>query len=85
MRQRSKQRCVWLKLTGGGHNMPDSYFDPVQLQIGIKIEMEHTNDPEVAKAIAKDHLTEFSNYYISLSAMEQELKSGERIKRVYGW
>ena len=85
MRQRSKQRCVWLKLTGGGHNMPDNYFDQHQLATGIKVEMEHTNDPEVAKAIAKDHLTEFSNYYTYLIAMEQELESGARIKRVYGW
>ena len=35
----------------------------IDLEIGIKIEMEHTSDPEVAKKIAMDHLRENPNYY----------------------
>jgi hypothetical protein len=55
------------RLVGGlGDYRPDSDFDPVQLARGIKVEMEHTNDPQVAKEIAKDHLTEDKLYYIKL-------------------
>jgi hypothetical protein len=80
-----KERGVWLKLTGAGRGHPDYEFDPIQLAIGIRVEMEHTIDPMFAKAIAKDHLMENPRYYTYLVAMEQELKSGERIKAVYGW
>lgn len=57
---------------------PDSDFDPKQLAKGISIEVEHTKDKDLAKEIAKDHLTELSNYYITdkgedrLKKMEQE-------------
>ena len=80
-----KESGIWLKLTGAGSAQPDSMFDIEQLAIGIKVEMEHTRSIEVAKAIAKDHLVENSRYYTYLIAMEQELKSGDRIKEVYGW
>ena len=46
-------------------------FDPEQLAVGIKIEMEHTDDPAVAREISMDHLTEDPDYYIKLTAMEQ--------------
>lgn len=42
---------------------PDSDYDPEQLKEGIKVEMEHTDDPAVAKAIAKTHLQERKDYY----------------------
>lgn len=45
-----------------------------QLQIGIKIEMEHTDDPRVAVEIARDHLYELSDYYTRLEKMEDEGK-----------
>jgi len=44
---------------------PDSDFDPKQLEKGIEIEMEHTDDPEIAKEVAKDHLSEVQNYYLT--------------------
>lgn len=48
----------------GKHNhIPDSKFDPRQLKIGTEIELEHTDNPEWAKAIAKDHLVEIPDYY----------------------
>ncbi len=60
-------------LTGGrADGQPDSKYDPEQLAIGIKIEKEHTDDPEVAKEIAKDHLEEIPDYYTRLLKMEKE-------------
>ena len=53
-------------------HMNDSDFDSEQLKIGIEVEMEHTNDPLVAKEIAKDHLAECKNYYTRLFIMEKE-------------
>lgn len=38
-------------------------FDQEQLKKGIEVEMEHTNDVNIAMEIAKDHLTENPNYY----------------------
>ena len=59
------------KLPGGlGDNKPDSYFDPDQLEMGIKVEMEHTTDPELAREIAKDHLTEDPKYYTKLQQID---------------
>ena len=49
-------------------------YDPNELKMGIKIEMEHTNDKDIAKRIAMDHLAEFSNYYTALTKMEKELE-----------
>ena len=49
-------------------------FDQKELKMGIKIEMEHTNDAEKAKEIAMDHLTEIPTYYTHLKKMEDEAK-----------
>ena len=60
------------KLKGGaGDNKPDSDFDEEQLKIGIKHELEHTKDHEIAKEIAKDHLTEDPNYYKKIKKIEK--------------
>ena len=45
-----------------------------QLEKGMKVESEHTDDKEKQKEIAEDHLAEFPNYYIKLSEVEDELK-----------
>lgn len=52
-------------LAGGqGDGKPDTQFDPKQLAEGTKEEhQEHGGPIEVAKEIAKDHLTEDPNYY----------------------
>lgn len=56
----------------------DDEFDEKQLEMGIKVEMEHTDDPEIAKDIAKDHLVEIPDYYTYLEKMEKEAReSGE--------
>ncbi len=45
---------------------PDSVYDPAELARGIEVEFEHTDDPEIAKVIAKDHLDEDPHYYARL-------------------
>jgi hypothetical protein len=51
----------------GKHNdVPDSQFNPKELALGIKTELEHTNNIGIAKKIAKDHLQEFRDYYTRL-------------------
>ena len=61
----------------------DMDYDPYWLAQGISVEMEHTEDPEIAKEIAKDHLDEFPRYYESLKRMENGLrKAGYKFQRV---
>lgn len=48
---------------GLADNKQSDNFDTTELKKGISIEMEHTNDPEIAKEIAMDHLTEDPYYY----------------------
>lgn len=40
-------------------------FD-AELETGISVEMEHTDDPDEAKRIALDHLAEDPEYYTKL-------------------
>jgi hypothetical protein len=62
-------------------------YDPKQLEAGIKIEMEHTNNTKIAERIAKDHLAEFSTYYTYLAEMEKkaksEMKENKRYKKFF--
>tara|TARA_R110000772_G_C12929208_1_gene399493 strand:+ start:221 stop:412 length:192 start_codon:yes stop_codon:yes gene_type:complete len=51
----------------------DSFFDPVQLSAGRAVEMEHTDDKEVASTIAKHHLAEDPEYYIKLKEIHKDL------------
>lgn len=44
-------------------NAPDSHFSKKELQLGIKVEMEHTTNKELAEKIAKRHLLENPAYY----------------------
>ncbi len=46
-------------------------FDPVQLRKGTLVELEHTDDVEVAQEIAMDHLVEDPAYYIKLEVIER--------------
>jgi hypothetical protein len=48
-----------------------------QLTKGMDVEMEHTDDPKIAKEIAMDHLFEDPNYYNKLSKIHRE---GEKIE-----
>jgi hypothetical protein len=47
-------------------------YNSKQLEMGIKVEMEHTTHKEIAKRIAMDHLAEIPDYYTRLAQMEQE-------------
>ena len=58
-----------IKLSGKD-TREDMDYPPKELTMGISVEMEHTDDQEVAKQIAKDHLDEFSDYYSRLKRME---------------
>ena len=51
----------------------DDEFDSKELDMGKKVELEHTEDKELANDIAKDHLVEFPNYYTELKKMEDKL------------
>ncbi len=43
--------------------------DPKELKMGIKVEMEHTDDPSKAKIIALQHLAEDPKYYTKLKSL----------------
>lgn len=61
------------QIPGGlASDKPDSDFDPDQLEKGIKVEMEHTNNRTVAKEIAKDHLVEDPHYYTMLARCHKD-------------
>lgn len=46
--------------------------DPKELAKGIKVEMEHTDDPKEAKRIALQHLAEIKDYYSRLEKVEKK-------------
>lgn len=49
-----------------------SDFDQKQLRMGIKVELEHTDDPKIAQEIAMDHLSEDPEYYTKLKTIHVE-------------
>lgn len=52
------------KIPGGlGDETKPSDVSPEELAAGVKVEMEHTDDPALAEEIALDHLTEDPLYY----------------------
>lgn len=63
-------------------------YDKKNLKRGQKVEFEHTDNPERAKMIAKQHIAEFpkitkdgkitSDYYEELEKMENKLKSKQK-------
>lgn len=61
-----------LRGVGKTKKTPDEKFNQKELKKGIEVEMEHTNDPYIAKLIAKDHLAELPDYYTRLVKMEKE-------------
>ena len=48
-----------------------------ELEMGVKVEMEHTNDDELATEIAMDHLYEIPDYYTRLKKMESDAEGKE--------
>jgi hypothetical protein len=47
-----------------------------QLEKGIQVEMEHTDNEDIARAIALDHVYESPVYYDKLETIEKEFKDG---------
>jgi len=43
-----------------------------ELKKGIKVELEHTSNPKVAREIALDHLNEKLDYYTLLAKIEKD-------------
>jgi hypothetical protein len=58
----------------------DKHYNPKELEMGIKVEMEHTTNKETAKKIAKHHLDEDKNYYSKHKKFEEGFKK-ERCKK----
>lgn len=62
---------------GKHNNISDSEFDPKELKMGTQYEKaEHTDDPEEAKGIAKDHLAPDAGDPHYYSKMMQFVKKG---------
>jgi len=60
------------KIPGGlSEGKPDTDFDFDDVMEGLKVEMEHTDDPSIAYEITKDHLTEDRKYYKKLKKIEK--------------
>jgi hypothetical protein len=56
----------------------DASFIQNQLDIGEPIEHEHTNNHELARDIALQHLDEIPDYYTRLKKMEAEAKKNHK-------
>lgn len=66
------------QMPGGiGDEKIPSDFDQDQLKKGVKVELEHTDDPLVALEIAVDHLTEDAQYYDLLEKIEPGHAEGQ--------
>lgn len=61
------------KFNAQGYHDTKDFMSSLQKQLdkGIRIEMEHTTDTEIAKEIALDHLMEDPNYYDNLEKIEK--------------
>ena len=53
------------------HNAPIELIE-LMLKWGIDVESEHTDDPNIAREIAMDHIMEDPVYYKKLHEMENE-------------
>lgn len=68
-------------LRGGRSGTGDvdiSTIDQDQLEKGMQVETEHSDDPITTKKIALDHLVEIPDYYDRLEKMELEAKGSQQ-------
>lgn len=65
---------------GKADRIPVRAFDPKRLAQGIRHELEHTSDPEIASEIARDHLFEDPEYYDKLDYMERTYPPGKSLR-----
>lgn len=66
---------------GKADNLPDRDFFAPALAEGAKHEHEHTRDGQVAKEIAKDHLSEDSQYYEKIKEIEKGAETQPKAKK----
>jgi len=67
------------RLSGGlADNSIPSDFNKADLKDGISHEMEHTDDPKLAREIAMDHLSEDPLYYKKLKKIEESVRKFTR-------
>lgn len=60
------------RLEGGvSDEYPPSSYDQREIRRGQRVEMEHTNNPAIAREIASDHLAENPRYYRVLPLVER--------------
>lgn len=57
---------------GEADNIPNKAFPKDKLEEGAEEELEHTDNKQVAKEIAKDHLSEDLNYYTKLEKIVEK-------------
>ena len=60
---------------GDGDGKSASEFDPEQILMGMRVEMEHSDDPMYALEITIDHLTEDPEYYTSEETPEDSAQA----------
>jgi hypothetical protein len=65
---------------GKGKDLHPNKIHPGELRMGIRVEMEHTDDLNVAKKIALDHLAENPFYYTALKLSGIESPSAPKVK-----
>jgi len=62
----------------------ENIFDIVdQIKKGVNVEMEHTDNPEIALEIAMDHIYEMDDYYNKLETIEEKFASKAQAKYFY--
>lgn len=69
-------------LSPGGIADNKGGYDQGQMSMGAKVEMEHTNNPAMAKEISRDHLEEVPDYYTRLAKMERGAPEREKEAQV---
>lgn len=70
------------KIPGGKADGIDlNEFDQVEIEKGKNVEFEHSEDPDIAREIASDHLEEHPEYYIALKHMEDMLTELEKKRK----
>ena len=68
------------KLSEAKTKLHPNQIHPQELRMGIKVEMEHTDDPKKAEKIALDHLAENPFYYTALKLSGIESPSAPKAK-----
>jgi hypothetical protein len=62
-------------LKGGlADGIDTKYFNQLELSKGIKVELEHINNPSIAREVAQDHIAENPVYYKKLERIEGKTK-----------